>query len=90
MKSWFLKDESSKHREIYTMNTLVLKNHSVSSNTDIVSKLFSQGPLACYVKKKKVAKLVLTHLLRTDKQKFTKAVLNKVNSEGFFKFSQSQ
>ena len=28
-------------------------------------------------KKKKVAKLVLTHLLRTDKQKFTKAVLNK-------------
>ena len=29
------------------------------------------------LKKKKVAKLVLTHLLRTDKQKFTKAVLNK-------------
>lgn len=33
--------------------------------------------LAILKKKKKVAKLVLTHLLRTDKQKFTKAVLNK-------------
>lgn len=57
----------------------------------IVSKPFPQGSLACYIKKKKkVAKLVLTHLLRTDKQKFTNAVLNKINSEPFCRFSQIQ
>lgn len=40
MKSWFLKDESPKHTEIYIMNILVKKKISFSSNADIVSKLF--------------------------------------------------
>lgn len=35
---------------------------------------------------KKVAKLVLTHLLRTDKQKLTKAVSSKINSEDSISF----
>lgn len=87
MKSWLLKDESSKRRETYEDSCL--KAFCFSSNADTASKLFSQGPLACYMKKK-LPSWFLTHLHRTDKQKFTKAVWNKINSEPFRKFSQIQ
>lgn len=63
-----------------TYRRIPVQKHSVLVPTLILfqNSLLKALQLAIFEKKKKkVAKLVLTHLLRTDKQKFTKAVLNK-------------
>lgn len=71
--------DTGKLRESHLMNILLVQSNSVVQS-DIVSKLFSQGPPAHGIMKK-VVRLVLTHLYSTDKQKLTEVILNKINVE---------